>query len=247
MCSAECQADADCGPNAVCIFGGGTSPGVCARPCEAETDCTTGLSCWVSIGPQACWPKNGVSQGGSPVVFNCDPKVAGCSFSGSTLPGGCTRQILGSGLTGTCMRGCEIGAGTCPNSSTGQAQSCYFLDETVDEMGMSTGDAMKAGVCVFVLPEIADGSICVHPGDGQKYYDICAVGSQCDLFKSPTNPTPDEKCHKLCYLGSFTPPDAGPLFGDGGVSMGCTTGSCTDVFNLGNNPASPAMPVGLCK
>jgi hypothetical protein len=248
MCTAECHMDADCGTNNFCILGGGTQPGMCARGCSVETDCTNGLVCWVSIGSQACWTKTGVAEGNNPVVFNCDPKVAGCSFAGSNLPGGCTRQILGTGLTGTCERGCEIGAGTCPNDATGQPQSCYFLDETIDDKGNPTGDAMKQGVCVFVLPEIADGAVCTHPGDGNQYYDICAVGSQCDLVKTATDPTPDQKCHKLCYLGAFTPPDAGALFTDGGVAMGCPGGTtCTDVFNVGASPSPPEMPVGLCK
>ena len=78
------------------------------------------------------------------------------------------------------------------------------------------------------------------------YYNICQPGSQCDIFKTATNATPDNLCHQLCYLGNFTPPDAGALFTDGGIAATCTTGTCTDVFGLAS-ATPPSMPIGLCK
>jgi hypothetical protein len=251
-CSADCTTDADCGDGNICLFApqSSTDPaGACAKSCQAATDCGDGLGCWVSLGATtfACWPVDGIAQGGKALTLDCDPTVAGCTFTGSPLPGGCQRQILGTGNGGHCIQGCDIGVGTCPDLSAMDKQACYFLDETVDSTGMATGDKLKQGICGFALPVAADGASCVDTTGAGPFYNVCQIGSECDLFKTATNANPDMKCHKLCYLGNFTPPDGGALFNDGGVAMGCTTGTCTDVFGVGNSPTPPTMPVGLCK
>jgi hypothetical protein len=177
-------------------------------------------------------------------VLNCDPTVAGCSSAGGPLPGGCERQILGSGNAGVCRRGCDIGEGTCPNAPDGSPESCYFTDVTKD----LPGDKLKAPVCYpIATPGAADGAICTDPTSGGFFMDLCLPGSQCEIAAEASGAAADNKCHKLCYLGAFTPPDAGALFEDGGVAMGCPVGTtCTDVFGA-TGATSPSMPIGLCK
>jgi len=259
MCSADCQTDADCGTGNVCLFepsGANTMPGACAKACEAATDCTEGLGCWLSLDKVACWPLNGVAEFGASLVLNCDPTVSGCTFAGSPLPGGCSRQVLGAGNAGVCRQGCDIGVGTCPNVG-GFQQSCYFTDESIDNMNMPTGDKLKQPTCVIDVPVgtppafIADGAECLDPDTMSHYFDICLPGSQCETYTTVSGAMPDNKCHKLCYLGNFTPPDMGPLFADGGIDGTCPNGpggpmTCTDVFGAAGATA-PSMPVGLCK
>jgi hypothetical protein len=255
VCTADCFIDDDCGTGNVCLFqppaGDTMNPGACAKPCQLATDCTEGIGCWVSLDKEACWPLNGVQDAVGPIVLNCDPTVAGCTFPGSALPGGCSRQIVGTGSAGSCRQGCDIGVGTCPTAS-GFVQNCYFLDETHDAMNMPTGDALKQTICVVDVPVgnppafIADGVECLDPDSGSHFFDICFPGSQCETFTS-NGTMADNKCHKLCYLGNFTPPDMGPLFTDGGIDGTCPGGqTCTDVFNSAS-ATSPSMPVGLCK
>jgi hypothetical protein len=248
LCSADCQSDANCGAQAVCILASSTTAGVCAKPCEVAGDCSAGFGCWISLDQQACWPANGISEGGQQLILNCDPTVAGCPFPGSNLPGGCDRQILGTGTAGVCRQGCDLGQGTCPNlpaTSTGLPQACFFVDNTLDGNQVPTGDKLKGPICFFIEPLIADGHECLDPdGSGGHFFDICQPGSQCDVLSTGTA---DNLCHRLCYLGSFTPPDAGALFADGGVTMGCPVGTtCTDVFGAGGAVA-PSTPIGLCK
>src|SRR5207302_4014497 len=154
MCTADCQMDSDCGTGNVCLFqpaAGSTTPGACAKACQMDTDCTEGLGCWVSLDKEACWPLNGVSESGKALVLDCDPKVAGCVFTGGTLPGGCSRQVLGAGMAGVCRQGCDIGVGTCPLAG-GFAQNCYFVDESIDAMNMATGDKLKQPICIIDVP-----------------------------------------------------------------------------------------------
>jgi hypothetical protein len=255
MCSADCQIDADCGDGNVCLFAPtppDTTPGACAKSCQMDTDCTEGLGCWISLDKVACWPLNGIAEFGKSLVLNCDPTVAGCTFAGSGLPGGCSRQVLGAGMAGVCRQGCDIGVGTCPDVST-YVQNCYFVDETLDTMMMPTGDKLKQPICVIDVPVgtpaafIADGAECLDPATSNHYYDICLPGSQCESVFTMAGVTADNKCHKLCYLGSFTPPDMGALFKDGGIDGACPGGTtCTDVFGT-TGIAAPGMPVGLCK
>ncbi len=250
-CSADCQTDSDCDSSTQCLFQpatGSTVPGACATTCDSASDCVSGWACWISLDKQACWPVDGVAESGQALTMNCDPTVAGCTFAGSDLPGGCDRQITGSGDAGVCRRGCDIGEGTCPKAFDGTAQSCYFIDETVDSTNTPTGDKLKASICTLIEPIVADGQQCLDPsGSGQFFFDICQAGSQCLTFTPVSGMTADNECHRLCYLNSFTPPDAGPLFADGGVSAGCPIGTiCTDVFGSGSSSA-PTTPVGLCK
>jgi len=258
MCTADCQTDADCGTGNVCLFqpaAGSTTPGACAKSCMMDTDCTEGLGCWVTLDKEACWPFNGVQEAGGPLNLNCNPTVAGCTFGTSGLSGGCSRQILGTanmGNAGTCRQGCDIGVGTCP-AVGGFAQSCYFVDESIDMMNMPTGDKLKMPICVIDVPVgtpaafIADGVECLDPDTNMHFFDICVPGSQCETYTTVAGAMPDNKCHKLCYLGNFSPPDMGPLFADGGIDGTCPGGqTCTDIFNAaGATP--PSMPVGLCK
>jgi hypothetical protein len=251
MCTAQCQADADCGDGNVCLFApaaGSTTPGACAKSCQASTDCADGLGCWITLGvASACFPVDGVSEFGKALVLNCDPTAAGgCTFPNSNLPGGCERQILGSGSAGACRQGCEIGVGTCPNAPDGKSpQACYFIDNSIDSTGAATGDTLKQPICIFLDALIADGAECLDPSTGNHYFDICAAGSQCETYTTVAGATPDNICHQLCYLGNFSPPDAGALFGDGGIATGCKTGTCTDIFSS-TGASAPSMPIGLC-
>jgi hypothetical protein len=252
MCTADCLIDDDCGDGNVCLFApiaGSTTPGACAKSCLDETDCTEGLGCWISLDKEACWPFNGVLEGGGPLLLDCDPTVAGCSFPGSALTGGCERQVLGSGNAGECRQGCDIGVGTCP-ALGGFPQSCYFIDDTIAMTGRPAGDKLKQPVCYFALSVgtpaafIADGAECLDPASNMHLFDLCLPGSQCETYTTVAGAMPDNMCHKLCYLGSFSPPDMGPLFADGGIDGTCPGGqTCTDIFNA----AGASMPVGLCK
>jgi hypothetical protein len=244
MCSAECSRDADCGANNVCLFAGGTSPGQCARTCQAAGDCGAGLGCWIAFSPQACWPLDGIAEFGVALTLDCDPSVAGCSFGGSPKKGGCSRHVLGPGAAGVCRQSCDIGSSQCPGLG-GFQQSCYFVDETIDMMNAPTGDKLKQPLCVPDVPVgspakfIADGVECLEPDSMMHYFDICQPGSQCETYTLVSGATPDNKCHRLCYLGSFMlgPPDAG-------VAVTCPSGqSCTDIFAT----TGSTLPVGLCK
>jgi hypothetical protein len=261
MCTADCNTDADCGVGNVCLFepdpnDPNSTPGACAKICETETDCTEGLGCWISLDKVACWPVDGIAEYGKSLTLNCDPTVAGCTFAGQGLPGGCSRQILGPGNAGACRQSCVLGVGTCPDIVVGSErfqQSCYHVDESIDADGMPTGDKLKMPLCVGVVPVgtppafIPDGTECLDPVTmTNHYYNICFPGSQCETYTTVSGGTEDNKCHQLCYLGNFSPPDGGTLFTDGGLAMGCTTGTCTDVFGTAGI-ASPGMPIGLCK
>jgi hypothetical protein len=251
MCTANCNTDADCGGGNVCLFSGGPTPGACARACASAADCGTDLGCWISLGPQACWPRDGVAEFGAPLVLNCDPTVAGCTFGGSPLRGGCSRQVLGAGNQGVCLQGCDIGTSECPSiTASGMtfAQSCYFVDETFDMTTMqANGDKLKQPVCEVDVPVgtpaqfIADGAECLDPASMQHFFDICLPGSQCEVYDL-SGAAPDNRCHRLCYLGNFTPRDLGAP--DGGAAVTCPSGqSCHDVFGTGGS----SLPVGLCK
>jgi hypothetical protein len=238
MCTADCTTDGDCGPGNVCIFQGGPTPGACARPCLAPGDCGPGLGCWVTLDRQACWPVDGVAEFGQPLTLNCDPTVAGCNGTG-----GCSRQILGAGLAGVCRQGCDIGSSQCP-SLGGFQQSCYFADESIDAMNQPTGDKLKQPICLPDVPVgsppsfIPDGAECLDPDSMMHYFDICLPGSQCETYTLAAGATPDNRCHRLCYLGSFMR-DL-----DGGVAVTCPAGqTCHDSFGT----TGSALPVGLCK
>src|SRR5205823_12971893 len=101
--------DADCGDGNVCLFGGGATPGACARACQTPADCGADLGCWISLGPQACWPRDGIAEFGVPLRLDCDPTVAACTFGRSPPKGGSSRQVLGPGFGGVCRQGCDIG------------------------------------------------------------------------------------------------------------------------------------------
>jgi hypothetical protein len=245
MCSADCSRDADCGNGNVCVFGS-SPPGACARACSAASDCGNGLGCWIVLDHQACWPLDGVFEFGQPLTLNCDPTVPHCNGAG-----GCSRQVLGPGFAGVCRQGCDIGTSQCPSlnySSMIFQQSCYFVDESIDMMNQPTGDALKQPICVIDVPVgspskfIADGAECLDPNSGQHYFDICQPGSQCEVYTLAVGAAPDNKCHKLCYLGSLMLRDLGAP--DGGAALTCPVGqSCTDVFGT----AGSSLPVGLCK
>ena len=117
---------------------------------------------------------------------------------------------------------------------------------------MATGDALKQPICIIDVPVgmpaafIPDGSECKDPASSMDFFDICAPGSQCELGMISGGGMGDSKCHKLCYLGSFSPPDMGALPFDGGIAGPCPGGTtCTDVFGTASATA-PDMPVGLC-
>jgi hypothetical protein len=256
MCTSDCQTDSDCSSDGsvVCLFqptNGSSTPGACAKACQMATDCTEGIACWVTLDKVACWPINGVQDGAGPIVLNCDPTVAGCTYKNSPLPGGCERQVLGPGSAGVCRQGCDIGVGTCPKYGTDD-QNCYLIDETIDSNNMPTGDALKQPICIVDVPVgsppafIADGAECLDPMSGNHFFDICEPGSQCEISMTSSGGMPDNKCHRLCYLGSFMPPDMGALFADGGIAGACPSGTtCTDVFGTAS-ATPPGMPVGLC-
>jgi hypothetical protein len=251
MCTADCTTDADCGAGNVCLFGGGSNPGACARTCATAADCGNDLGCWITLGPLACWPRDGIAEFGQPLGLDCDPTVAGCTFPGTGGRGGCERQVLGPGNMGVCRQGCDIATSECPSipfSGMTFTQSCYFVDETFDmTTNQPNGDKLKAPLCepdfqvgtpaVF----IADGAECLDPDSNMHFFDICLPGSQCETYDL-SGAAPDNRCHRLCYLGSFMPRDLGVP--DAGVSVTCPTGqTCHDVFGTG----SSSLPVGLCK
>jgi hypothetical protein len=259
VCSADCTSDADCGAGNGCLGApqkAGDPVGQCTKTCMADTDCaSTDTLCWISLSQtfNACWPKDSVFEYGKKVPLNCDATVAGCTFAGSPIPGACERQILGSGMNGTCRQGCDIGVGTCPNAPDGTPQNCYFVDESIDANNMPNGDALKQPMCVVDVAVgspaafIADGTDCTDPADGNHYYDICQPGSQCETYNLMSGGMADNLCHKLCYLSGGAAPDMGPLFEDGGIAMGCPGGqTCTDVFNAAG-ASSAANKVGLCQ
>src|SRR5207245_2595228 len=93
---------------------------------------------------------NMVTPIGAPGSLRTDCKAAH-NPTGGTLPGGCSRQVLGAGMAGVCRQGCDIGVGTCPLAG-GFAQNCYFVDESIDAMNMATGDKLKQPICIIDVP-----------------------------------------------------------------------------------------------
>jgi hypothetical protein len=229
FCQAKCATNANCGDGATCVkFSDGN---FCMRNCTTGADCPTAMACWQFAEGNVCFRDTDL---------NCDPTVAACTVPVTSVPGGCIREAVGAGKTGSCFATCVAGIGTCPPQGTSR-RMCIVFDQTVDfSTFMPTGDAFKGPVCDFIgMESIADGAECLS-SDGNHYVDICHEGSECDLDKSAANPSPDKKCHPLCYKAGFTPPMTG--FPDGGVpSMTCA--NCTDAFGLFSTPT----PIGLCK
>src|SRR4029078_12515922 len=103
-----------------------------------------------------------------------------------------------------------------------------------------TGDQLKQAICEFTNQvgtpphSIADGAECLDPDSMQHYLDICLPGSQCETW-TLAGGAPDNLCHRLCYLGNFTPRDLGAA--DGGVvAPGPSAQPCHDVFGTGGTP-----------
>ena len=196
----------------ICLFAQTGTPGVCAKSCQAATDCPDGLGCWISLGgtTAACFPVDSVSEGGKALVLNCDPTVAGCTFTGSALPGGCDRQILGAGSAGVCREGCDIGVDTCPKGADGSPQACYYADNTLDSTGMPTGDVLKQPICQFFDPQVAAGAECLDPTTMNHYFNIRPAGQQCESAFTTASVTPRQPVPHSCYIGNFTCPTPVP-------------------------------------
>jgi hypothetical protein len=237
FCAADCQTDTDCGSLATCIqFANGSQ---CVKSCMMASDCGTGLACYAPIG-LGCYPTDAIK-------LDCDPTVAACTTP-LISSGGCSRQALGTGTTGQCQATCDVGVGTCPPNGTNK-QHCLVIDTKDDGMGGMTGDAFVGAVCQIQAPvadQKMDGVECAVVQNGMTFHfiDACVDGLECDSFKTPTHPNPDNKCHKLCYLNQSFSQDAGAPIPDGGmIASTCTTGTCTDIWGL----AGSTQPVGLCE
>jgi hypothetical protein len=256
----------------VCQFADPAKPlsGYCLKTCMTENDCdsTDAIGCWISLfggndkQASVCFSNDDIEEYGVSKTLDCDPTAnnGACTFTGSSLPGGCDRQILGSGMAGFCRQGCDIGVGTCPDvPDASSRQNCYFTDFTAGSDGTANpnmdkfkGPICQADVQVQVSSSdmtkhyVPDGSACVDPTDPMMtpFFDICDLGSQCFTYSRMMSTMADNKCHKLCYLNGFTPPNPGQIDDGGVVAMTCAT--CTDVFGVGSSPTSPTQPIGLC-
>jgi hypothetical protein len=207
-CTAECTSDADCG-DGVCIDEGSDGKW-CMAKCQAAADCRSGYACFTRITGH-CFPSGGLT---------CDPAAGDGSCTIGGRAGGCIRSALGTGNTGRCLDGCNVGAGTCPVAG-GVNRQCVVLDRT------PSGDQWKGPVCVTAYSKNADGAECLS-GTGD-FIDACIDGEECLLQSLFTGG--DNRCHRLCVQGAV----------DGGVN--CASGTCSDVWHL----FGTARPIGLCK
>ncbi len=245
-CSSTCTTDTDCGSMGTCTDFG-TQGKFCLANCTAATDCRTGYACFNGNPSNTCFPSGNLT---------CDPTMNGASCAlGGGKEGGCVRAAVGTGNTGFCYDTCLIGKDTCAPNTDGSLRHCIVDDETKDAMGTATGDLWKGPICFDVVTNpgpIADGLECLYQAAGQssamQFIDVCIDGDQCDVMNASTMPTGDNLCHQLCYLpGGMSGNDAGVDNTDGGMpAMACATGTCTDVYMLGSDPA-PWKRIGLCK
>jgi hypothetical protein len=193
-CSARCAADGDCGAAGRCVdlgmFGRWCFAG-CAQP----SDCRDGYACFYSPGPH-CFPNGNL---------RCDPNAGdgSCATKDGTA-GGCIRYAIGSGLTGLCVRGCNVGPGTCP-----AMQQCV-LWHAAGSYGGTAENRFTGPICVLQTTPVATGDACDSLSG-------CVDGDEC--FTSKLLVAGDDLCHPLCE----------PL-GDGGLA--CATATCKDVFGL---------------
>ncbi len=217
-CSSACNTDVDCEPDGICLDVTGVGA-FCVHTCGKATDCR--------VPDYACLKQGGCYPAAA-VFTDCDPTSGdgSCIVTGPGSPGGCLRQILGSGQTGRCEPECQVGIGTCPDIGNFK-QHCQVVDTTG-----TPGDRWKGPICVgTVQSPVPDGQPCLDPLSGSYSDEVCADGLQCDLKG-------DKKCHMLCMPA----PMAGAV-PDGGVAAGpCGLGQCTDYFGLFQTP----RPAGLC-
>jgi hypothetical protein len=169
-CSSPCTSDADCG-SGVCVDEGADGKW-CFSRCQGAADCRSGYACFPRLGNH-CFPSGGL---------NCDPAMGDGTCAGrGSLPGGCIRRALGSGMTGSCYDGCRAGVGSC-TAVNSVFRQCIVLDET------AMGDAFKGGVCVTAYSQSTTGKSC-------QALDACVDGDECFLASFPSG---DGKCHVMC-------------------------------------------------
>jgi len=214
-CSSTCRSNADCGASGSCvaIVSGGTA---CVENCGAPSECRTGYACWTG---GYCFPG----------TFDCDPMKGTCTTPGGA-PGGCARDVFGTGLAGECLAVCAPGPGTCSKSSDGSAAThCIFADFTTEPDGAPTRDLYRGTICAPETPDAAaDGQPCNAPGD-------CVDGDECNMvgpfpLGKGFDSTGDNRCHMLCSPAKSAAP--------------CPPAqTCFDVWGT----FATANPVGLCR
>jgi len=210
-CSSTCQSSRDCGANGECVDLGAAGI-ACLQRCGAPSECRDGYSCW----------SNGFCL---PGALDCDPTVGSCSTGG--VPGGCSREALGAGLTGQCRRICAIGTGSCSTSGGNTGEHCIFVDYTHEANGTPTHDGFRGTLCA-PLPSVpaTHGQPCSFAGQ-------CEDGDECNLlgpfmFGQGFDAKGDNRCHRLCTVRGVP----------------CDTGeTCVDLWGTLQNSGG----AGLCR
>ncbi len=219
-CSSKCTTDDDCGVNGVCQDEG-TNGKWCFASCTNAAGCLPGYACIYS-GEDHCFPNGSLT---------CDPTNGdGTCTTATNQVGGCFRYAHGTGLTGYCYDGCDVGAGSCPVQG-GFPQQCNVYDErSFKDLEAKTGDKFVGGVCIQSYSLNPAGTECLD--NGADSIDACVDGAECDLAAAFAG-VGDNLCHTLCLAGTGAP-DAGTT---------CTLpATCHDVWGL----FGTAQPVGLC-
>jgi len=225
-CSSRCVDDTECGAASTCQDFGAQGKW-CMAGCGTAADCRgAGYACFRYNGGYCFTSGN----------LNCDPTTGdGTCTLASGAKGGCLRDAVGSGTTGTCIEGCTAGAGSCA-ASGGSPRQCMVYDQTStkDLQGNLTGDKFHGAVCIFTYSQNAVDSECKRTnadGTTSDRIDACVDGAECYITFFTGG---DNRCHVMCLESGY--PDAGAPV--------CPAGqSCSDVFKL----FGTANPIGLCK
>ncbi|HZS37573.1 MAG TPA: hypothetical protein VFF06_12140, partial [Polyangia bacterium] len=223
-CSSRCTDDSQCGAASTCIDLG-SSGKWCMAICTTPSDCRgSGYACFRYSGGY-CFPSGNL---------NCDPTAGDgtCTLPTTGGKGGCLRDAVGSGVTGTCIEGCTAGAGSCAVSN-GSPRQCVVYDQssTRDLSGNLTGDKFHGAVCIFTYSQNAVGAECKRAnadGTTSDRIDACADGAECYITFFTGG---DNLCHAMCLANGD--PDAGAPVCPAGTT-------CSDVFSL----FATANPVG---
>jgi hypothetical protein len=211
-CSGPCKRDSDCGEGGFCET---TTLHYCLGTCVNKGDCGTAAS---ANANNVCVPANQTTNVCLPLAHDCNPtRLTDCNNTGA-----CFRLQGAIDDVGNCLSPCDIG-GSCPADAAGNAQSCYFLNLTIDANKKATGDKY-AGMGCFIDDS---GNAADAPGGGRpntacSFLNSCASGYECDFYGG-------KLCKALCRNG---------------VDNNCPGGTtCQNAFQL---TTFAQNDVGLC-
>jgi hypothetical protein len=227
----SCDADADCGPNLICLAsdaldGSGPARGLCTKPCAADAECralAAGAYC-IGFGNDANYCVEGCLLGTLDTPKCRERPELACSVIGA-IPGAVSCLDVNDCRTGQL---CETTTNLCSDAVTGCVPMCGANSDCASNQYCD----FATGLCVSNRPQgLPLGSLCVPPassGDPDPCNGFCQPG---------TDPT-EGQCTALC---SFNPAFTGCGWdGTGTANMGCLFATV-----LSSSDVAPG-DVGIC-